>query len=189
NRQVAIGWIAGLSDGANYGRALAYQFPKDRLVVGPQQVETKIDQDPQLSARLALWDQRGSRVIRGNVLAVPIGDTILYVEPIYLRAETAAYPELRLVVVMIGERMAFAPRFDEALAQLVGPGALAAEPTAPGAPAAAPVDVRDLGVEADRLFREYLRLQGEGRHEEAGRVLQQLSDTLERLSGRGAPEG
>lgn len=187
NRQVAIGWIAGLSDGANYGRMIAYSFPKDRLVVGPQQVETKIDQDPQLSARLALWDQRGSRVIRGNVLAVPVGDTLLYVEPIYLRAETAAYPELRLVVVMIGERMAYAPRFDEALAQLVGPAPLVEAP--PGAPDAAPADASDLGAEADRLFREYLRLQGEGRLEEAGRVLQQLSDTLERLSGRGVPEG
>lgn len=190
NRQVAIGWIAGLSDGGDYGRLLAYQFPKDRLVVGPQQVETKIDQDPQLSAQLALWDQRGSRVLRGNVLAIPIGNTLMYVEPIYLRAETAAYPELRLVIVMIGERMAYAPRFDEALAQLVTPSpALATGVAPPPAAPGAPVDLRELGAQADRLFREYLRLQGEGRFEEAGRTLDRLSDVLQQLSGQPIPEG
>jgi hypothetical protein len=102
NRQVLIGWIAGLCDGENYGRFLAYKFPKERRVLGPQQVETKIDQDRFLSGQLTLWDQRGSAVIRGNVLALPIGDTLLYVEPIYLQADTAAYPELRYVVLMHG---------------------------------------------------------------------------------------
>jgi hypothetical protein len=80
NRQVSIGWIAGMSDGNNYGRFLAYKFPKEKRVLGPQQVETKIDQDSYLSGQLTLWDQRGSRVIRGNVLAIPIEDTLLYIE-------------------------------------------------------------------------------------------------------------
>jgi uncharacterized membrane protein (UPF0182 family) len=108
NRQVLIGWIAGLSDGQNYGRLLAYKFPKEKRILGPQQVETKIDQDSFLSGQLTLWDQRGSKVIRGNVLAIPIDNTLLYVEPIYLQAETAAYPELRLVVVMHGDNMSYA---------------------------------------------------------------------------------
>jgi len=76
-RQVLIGWMAGLSDGENYGRLITYQFPKDKRVLGPQQVDTKIDQDPTLKAQLTLWDQLGSRVIRGNVLAVPVGETLL----------------------------------------------------------------------------------------------------------------
>ncbi|MBD3265271.1 UPF0182 family protein, partial [bacterium] len=92
NRQVMIGWIAGMCDPENYGRFLAYQFPKEKRILGPQQVETKIDQDSFLSGQLTLWDQRGSNVIRGNVLAIPIEKTLLYVEPIYLQAETAAYP-------------------------------------------------------------------------------------------------
>ena len=120
NRQVMIGWLAGLSDGASYGRLLAYKFPKDRRVLGPQQVETKIDQDPYLSQQLSLWDQRGSRVIRGNVLALPMGQTLLYVEPIYLQAQTAAYPELRLVVLMHGDDLAYGTSLEEALARLVG---------------------------------------------------------------------
>ena len=75
NRQVSIGWIAGMCDGDNYGRFLAYQFPKEKRILGPQQVETKIDQDRFLSGQLTLWDQRGSRVIRGNVLAIPVEKT------------------------------------------------------------------------------------------------------------------
>ena len=74
-------------------------------------METKIDQDRFLSGQLTLWDQRGSSVIRGNVIAIPIGDTLLYVEPIYLQAETAAYPELRLVVVMHGDNLSYAETF------------------------------------------------------------------------------
>ncbi|MCF8029979.1 MAG: UPF0182 family protein, partial [Desulfohalobiaceae bacterium] len=102
NRQVLIGWLAGMCDGGNYGRLLAYQFPKDKRVLGPQQVEAKIDQNSYLSERLALWDQRGSRVIRGNMLAIPVDDTLLYVEPIYIEAESSAFPELRMVIVMHG---------------------------------------------------------------------------------------
>ncbi|TNF86771.1 MAG: UPF0182 family protein, partial [Gammaproteobacteria bacterium] len=81
NRQVLIGWIAALSDGDNYGRFIAYKFPKERRVLGPQQVETKIDQDSFLSGQLTLWNQQGSEVIRGNVLAIPVDDSLLYVEP------------------------------------------------------------------------------------------------------------
>ena len=96
NRQVMIGWIAGMCDLANYGRLLAYKFPKEERVLGPQQVETKIDQDGFLSAQLSLWNQQGLRVNRGNTLVIPIDNSLLYVEPIYLQAEAAAYAELRL---------------------------------------------------------------------------------------------
>jgi uncharacterized protein len=185
NRQVAIGWIAGLSDGDNYGRFLAYQFPKDQRVVGPQQVETKIDQDPVLSAQLSLWDQRGSRVLRGNVLAIPIGDALLYVEPIYLRAETAAFPELRLVVLMVGDDMVFAETFEEALAKLIGEDEAPEVAEAPQEERRAPAgtaDLRELAVEADRLFRQYLTQQGAGELSAAGRTLERLSAVLERMA-------
>ncbi len=197
NRQVMIGWIAGLSDGESYGRLLAYKFPKDRRVLGPQQVETKIDQDRYLSQQLTLWDQRGSSVIRGNVLALPIGETLLYVEPIYLQAETAAYPELRLVVLMHGDDLAYGESLEEALAELVGervelqalaePTGLAPAPET-GAASGLPEDLRELAREADRAFERYLELQAERRFAEAAGELERLGSLLEQLAGEGAAE-
>jgi hypothetical protein len=177
NRQVLIGWIAGMCDGENYGRFLAYKFPKERRVLGPQQVETKIDQDRFLSGQLTLWDQRGSNVIRGNVLAIPIEGTILYVEPIYLQAETAAYPELRLVVVMHGDTMSYAETFEKALAGLFEGGAreLPPDETEERAP-------RELARAANDAFERYLELQGAGKFEEAAKELTRLRELLEKLA-------
>ncbi len=124
NRQVLIGWIAGASDPEHYGEFIAYKFPKDKRVLGTQQVETKIDQNSYLSSQLTLWNQRGSNVIRGNVIAIPIDNTMLYVEPIYLQSETAAYPELRLVAVMHNDNLSYAESFEEALRGLYEPEAV-----------------------------------------------------------------
>jgi uncharacterized membrane protein (UPF0182 family) len=177
NRQVLIGWIAGLCDGENYGRFIAYKFPKDRRVLGPQQVETKIDQHRFLSGQLTLWDQRGSAVIRGNVLAIPIGDTLLYVEPIYLQAETAAYPELRLVVLMHGDKLSYDETFEAALEGLFD-GAARQGPAPSGA---APGSLAEQARGANEAFERYLRLQGEGRFAEAGGELERLREMLRRL--------
>ncbi len=179
NRQVLIGWIAGMCDPGSYGRFLAYKFPKERRVIGPQQVETKIDQDAYLSGQLTLWDQRGSRVIRGNVLAIPIAQTVLYVEPIYLQAETAAYPELRLVVLMHGDNMAYAESFDEALAGLFGDQPATRPATVAGMTQAP----RSLAQQANEAFTRYLELQGRGQLEEAGRELGRLRDLLQQMAG------
>ena len=172
NRQVMIGWIAALSDGDNYGRFIAYKFPKERRVLGPQQVETKIDQDSYLSGQLTLWDQQGSEVIRGNVLAIPLDDTLLYVEPIYLRAETAAYPELRLVAVMHGDNLSYAPTFTEALAGLF------ADQLPDLQPGDSPQSLVDAANEA---FAAYLSAQGEAQFEAAAAALRQLSEALAAL--------
>lgn len=186
HRQLMIGWIAGLSDGDNYGRFLAYKFPKERRVLGPQQVETKIDQDSFLSGQLTLWDQRGSKVIRGNVLAIPLDGTLLYVEPIYLQAETAAYPELRLVVVMNGDRMSYAPNFDEALQGLFGeaPPQHAALPAEPESA----LSLRELGRRAQRAFQDYLKAQGEGEFGQAAKAMERLQSLLTRMAGTPADE-
>jgi uncharacterized protein len=177
NRQVMIGWIAGMCDGENYGRFLAYKFPKEKRVLGPQQVETKIDQDRFLSGQLTLWDQRGSAVIRGNVIAIPIGETLLYVEPIYLQADTAAYPELRLVVLMHGDNLSYAETFEAALEGLFQGGAPAA---APGMSASA--SFADYVRRANEAFDSYLRLQGEGRFSDAGRELENVRVLLQGLA-------
>ena len=177
NRQVLIGWIAGMCDQENYGDFLAYRFPKEERILGPQQVETKIDQDPFLSGQLTLWDQRGSNVIRGNVLAIPVGETLIYVEPIYLQAQTAAYPELRLVAVMHGDDLSYAETFDEALRGLFQPGAETAVPGLGGA-----ASLSGLITDAQAAFREYLQMQGEGRFQEAAAALEQLERLLQDLT-------
>jgi uncharacterized membrane protein (UPF0182 family) len=140
-------------------------------------VETKIDQDSFLSGQLTLWDQRGSNVIRGNVLAIPLDDTLLYVEPIYLQAETAAYPELRLVVAMHGDDMSYAETFDAALEGLFEPGA----------PGVQPASLREAGRRANAAFERYLEAQGEGRFEDAAQALKELRGLLSRLARQ--PDG
>jgi uncharacterized membrane protein (UPF0182 family) len=183
NRQVMIGWIAGMCDEDNYGRFLAYKFPKEKRVLGPQQVETKIDQDRFLSGQLTLWDQRGSSVIRGNVIAIPIGDTLLYVEPIYLRAETAAYPELRLVVVMHGDNLSYAETFEAALEGLFAAASDEATP-AQAQRTHAPASLREQARSANEVFERYVRLQGEGRFSAAGREPEHLRALLRNIGSR-----
>ena len=181
NRQVMIGWIAGLCDGENYGRFLAYKFPKEKRILGPQQVETKIDQDSYLSGQLSLWDQRGSNVIRGNVLAIPIDETLLYVEPIYLQAETAAYPELRLVAIMHGDNLSYAETFDKALRGLL-------EGTEQVMPDEEDFVVRDvsqneLTQRANKAFQDYTQAVGQKNYSDAADALQTLEETLQQLAG------
>jgi len=184
NRQVLIGWIAGMCDDENYGRFLAYQFPKETRVLGTQQVETKIDQDRFLSGQLSLWDQRGSSVIRGNVLVIPLEETIFYVEPIYLQAETAAYPELRLVAVMHDDNLSYAETFDAALEGLFsGKAPTLAEELEGGAV----VSREDLIREARNAFRDYITALGEKRFGETGKSLEQLQNALDQLMERVEP--
>jgi len=178
NRQVSIGWIAGMCDGDNYGRLLAYQFPKERRILGPQQVETKIDQDRFLSGQLTLWDQRGSRVIRGNVLAIPVEKTLLYVEPIYLQAETAAYPELRLVALMHNDQLSYAESFDEALADLLDE----AKPRSMVSESGRRRSTADLVRQADDAFTGYLEALGAKRYTAAASALERLESALQNLS-------
>lgn len=181
NRQVMIGWIAGMCDGDNYGRLLAYKFPKETRVLGPQQVETKIDQDRFLSGQLTLWDQRGSKVIRGNVLAIPIEETLFYVEPIYLQAETAAYPELRLVAVMHGDNLSYAETFEDALRGLFEGVDLSAPERAWEAPAEE-ASLNDLIQQANDAFEDYLSYQSQKRFGDAAQALGTLQRALEQLS-------
>lgn len=183
NRQVSIGWIAGLCDPGQYGRFLAYNFPKEKRVLGLQQVETKIDQNSYLSGQLSLWDQRGSRVIRGNVLAIPVAETIVYVEPIYLQAETAAYPELRLVCIMHNDQLSYAETFDEALAGLFDTAASTDQSGAPSSAAYEEGTSIQSGISSAReAFQRYQNATGEGRFEAAAQALNDLQRALEDLN-------
>ena len=193
NRQVLIGWIAGMCDPDNYGQFLAYQFPKDQMVLGPQQVETKIDQDSFLSGQLTLWDQHGSKVIRGNVLAIPVNNTLFYVEPIYLQAETAAYPELRLVVVMHNDNMSYAKTFEDAMNGLFikSPniqkmaGGTATQQNQPSQVTTSDNSTWQNQVkEANNAYNNYLRYTGDKKFAEAARELEKLQTILQTLSSQ-----
>jgi uncharacterized membrane protein (UPF0182 family) len=194
NRNNLIGWIGGRSDGAAYGKAVVYNFPKNKLVDGPLQIEARIDQNAQLSGQLTLWNQQGSHVRRGTLLVIPTGRALLYAEPIYLQAERSPMPELRLVVLALQDRLVYASTFEAALTALfegtsssLGPPepqratAATAAASAPGAPAAA-IDLRPTIAEAARAFTDYQRLTAEGKLGEAGQKLDELKRVLDKLN-------
>ena len=194
NRNNLIGWIAGRSDGAQYGTSVVYDFPKTKLVDGPLQIEARIDQNAQLSGQLTLWNQQGSHVRRGTLLVIPCGRALLYAEPIYLQAERSPMPELRLVVLALQDRLAYGPTFESAMKSLFGGEtsslSAAATSTEPGrnasaSPAAKPAtDLNSLINGADKDLADYQRLTAEGRLGEAGNKLEQLKQKLDQLNAR-----
>jgi hypothetical protein len=119
-------WLAARSDAPNYGKLIVYLFPKQKLVYGPRQVDARIDQDSAISQQLTLWSQRGSQAIRGSLLAIPIEDALLYVQPLYLSASEGALPELRRVIVAYGNQLRMDTNLEAALEGLFGSGAAAA---------------------------------------------------------------
>jgi uncharacterized protein len=195
NRNNLIGWIAARSDGEHYGKAVVYDFPKTKLIDGPLQVEARIDQNAQLSGQLSLWNQQGSHVRRGGLIVMPVGRALLYAEPIYLQAEHSPMPELRLVVLALQDRLAYAPTFDAALAALLGnaPSTLALQ-AAPALSVARPTPATTNNQEAlvgtsDALvagaaqdLAEYQRLTAEGKLGEAGQRLELLKQKLDQLN-------
>ena len=195
NRNNLIGWIAGRSDGAQYGKAVVYDFPKTKLVDGPLQIEARIDQNAQLSGQLTLWNQQGSHVRRGTLLVIPTGKALLYAEPIYLQADRSPMPELRLVVLALQDRLAYGPTFESAMAGLFGgavsstsAAAATAEPTPHASPSAIPAqpssDLNSLIAEAAKNLADYQRLTSEGKLGEAGQKLEQLKHALDKLNAR-----
>jgi len=120
NKKNTIGWLAARCDGENYGKLLAYSFPKEDWVDGPSQIENRIGQDTVITEQLALWGRGGSRVIRGNLLLIPLGESMLYVEPVFLQAEGGGLPELKRVIVAAGEHIAMQPTLAESLAAIFG---------------------------------------------------------------------
>jgi hypothetical protein len=195
NRNNLIGWIAGRSDGAQYGTSVVYNFPKTKLVDGPLQIEARIDQNAQLSGQLTLWNQQGSHVRRGALLVIPCGRALLYAEPIYLQAQRSPMPELRLVVLALQDRLAYGPTFESAMSALFGGAASSVsaaaapvEPLAhapPSVTAAQPAaDLNALVAEAAKDLADYQRLTAEGKLGEAGLKLEELKRVLDRLNTR-----
>jgi uncharacterized membrane protein (UPF0182 family) len=117
-RENMIAWLAARCDPPDYGKLIVYEFPKEKLVYGPFQIEARIQQNTEISQQLSLWNQMGSRVIRGNLLVVPIENSILYVSPLYLRAESGQLPELKRVIAAYGDRVVMEETLGAALAAL-----------------------------------------------------------------------
>jgi uncharacterized membrane protein (UPF0182 family) len=193
SRNNLIGWIAGRSDGTQYGTSVVYNFPKTKLVDGPLQIEARIDQNAQLSGQLTLWNQQGSHVRRGALLVIPTGRALLYAEPIYLQAERSPMPELRLVVLALQDRLAYGPTFESAMSALFGAGVSSLSATAVTAeasrstPASAPSteaaeDRSALIAEAAKDLADYQRLTAEGKLGEAGQKLEALKRALDKLN-------
>ena len=138
-RDNMIAWLAARCDPPDYGKLIVYEFPKDKLVYGPFQIEALINQNTEISQQLTLWNQMGSRVIRGNLLVIPIENSILYVSPLYLRAVQGQLPELKRVIAAYGDRVVMKETLPEALAALFEGGAAPAVPSASaGTPLAGP---------------------------------------------------
>jgi len=195
NRNNMIGWMAGRCDGEHYGKLLVYNFPKSRLIDGPLQIEARIDQNAQLSGQFTLWNQQGSRVLRGHLLVIPIGRSLLYVEPVYLQAQQSPMPELRLVVLATQEKLGYGQTFEEAMNRLFGEAAKAgtqetSKQTAPkgseeqAKPSASPPvteTLQQLVTRALQEFDDYQRLTAQGKLAEAGQKLEQHKRTLEEI--------
>ncbi|MEM9773580.1 MAG: UPF0182 family protein [Chloroflexota bacterium] len=198
-----IAWIAARNDPENYGELVAYEFPKQSLVVGPIQIESFIDQEPDISQQLSLWDQRGSSVIRGNLIVIPLNDSFLYVEPIYLQSDNNQLPELKRVIAASGERVVMRETFDEALNALLIDGAVpAAEiediPVADTAdigtetesvvppPVEAILDgtTAELVEQANAQFEAAQAAQQRGDWSEYGRQIEALERTLQQLANQ-----
>lgn len=181
-KQNMVAWMAARSDGEHYGKLLSYKFAKQELIYGPLQIEARIDQDPDISSQLSLWRQRGSQVIRGNLLVIPIGNSLLYVEPLYLQAETARMPELKRVIAASGERVVMAETLQEALASIGGaPVPVVIEEGEEGEEGVEAAGIHDLTLSALEHYaraQEYLQ---EGDWAGYGAELEAMRRDLERL--------
>lgn len=196
-RNNMIAWMAGRSDPAHYGKLVVYRFPKQKLIFGPAQIEALIDQNPEISAQVSLWSQRGSEVIRGDLLVIPVGKGLLYVQPLYLKAERGDLPELKRVILSTGGRVAMAETFDQALARVLGapaPKAAAAGSqgkTAPaaaaGSPKAGEQDLKTLAVEARKAWEAAESAQRAGDWARYGEEIRRLEEILGRMTGNEAP--
>jgi uncharacterized membrane protein (UPF0182 family) len=194
-------WMVARMDGENYGKLSVYRFPKQSLVYGPKQIANRINQDTDISRQLTLWDQKGSEVIRGELLVIPIEESLIYVQPIYLRAEGGSIPELKRIVVAHENRVVMGESLDEGLNALFGSGAAAqtrasvqdslstlgveqsvvgggAAPATGAAPSGA---VADLLREAQTHYDRAIAAQRAGNWADYGREIDQLGATIRAL--------
>jgi hypothetical protein len=183
-----IGLMVARCDGDNLGEVYVLQLSKQELIFGPMQIAARINQDQVIAKDLSLWNQQGSQVLRGQTLVLPIENTFLYVEPIYIQATEARMPQLKKVVLAMGNTLIYTDTYEQAIAQLTGASRAAVERAAvaaklpapaPGgaAPAAPPPAPTDRRLESIRNhLRRYRELMGQGRWSDAGRELEAIEN-------------
>lgn len=188
NKDNLIGLMLARCDGPHLGELIFLQLSKQELVFGPMQIEARINQDQNISKDLSLWNQQGSQVLRGQMLVLPIDDTLLYIEPIYIQAAEARMPQLKKVAVAIGNRLIYTDTYEQALRELPGgagysPGA--SQPPQPSTqtgqtpPSAAPSGPQPIEEIRNRL-RRYRELMSQGKYSEAGREIERIQQLVEK---------
>lgn len=190
-----IAWMAARCDAPNYGKVAVFTFPKQKLIYGPQQIESRIDQDTTISQQLTLWSQGGSTVIRGTLLVIPVGNAVLYVEPLYLAAQAGgALPQLKRVLVSYSDQVVMEETLDAALSKIfsgqVATGAeQAGTPSAAAAPARAQTAAemagfQTLAKEANQHYQRALELQRQGDWAGYGQEIKRLGEVLNKLAAQ-----
>lgn len=181
NRQNMVAWLAARNDGEHYGELLLYRFPKQATVYGPQQIENRINQDPYISQQLNLWSQGGSQTIRGNLLVIPIEDTLLYVEPVYIQSNSqSALPEVGKVIVAHQDEIIMEDTFEEALRQLLNL-VPRESPSGDGGDQTEGIESAEaLIADVVRLFEAYRKAMADGQFQEAGRIMEEIDQKLKR---------
>jgi uncharacterized protein len=178
-----IGWMAAKSDPASYGQRIVYNFPKQRLVMGPEQIKARLNQEPDISAQLTLLNQQGSNVIFGNLLVIPIRDSILYIEPLYLKAQQSPMPELKRVIVAYSDRISMDVDLTTALMKVFGAApagsGTATSTPAPGVAVGTPAEI----AQASDLYAKAIAAQKAGDWAAYGRYIKELGSVLSKLAG------
>jgi len=176
------------SDGENYGDLLLFQMPKDRIIYGPRQIEARINQDTEIAQDFTLWSSSGATYSRGNIFVIPIEDSLIYVEPIYLESANSSLPEVKRVVIYYNERIAYEETLAEALDSMFGAGASSGyegvvdDPTQPDEPSGdAPMSMSELARAANTAFNNAVNAQQKGDWAEYGKYLDELQSYLEQM--------
>jgi uncharacterized membrane protein (UPF0182 family) len=180
NRNNMISWLAAKSDFPEYGKMLFYELPKEKLIYGPSQIEAMIDQNTTISQQLTLWDQRGSRVIRGKQIVTPIDNSFLYVVPLYLTAAGTNFPQLKRVIAVTGDKVDMAPTLDDALKGLFAvPQSKVAATPRPGAQTVGATHVPVAALEQARIqLEDAEKAMQQGDWEKFGRAMEALQQSL-----------
>jgi len=187
-RDNLVAWLTARCDEPNYGKIRAYTFPRDRLIYGPKQIDARINQDSFISQQLTLWNQRGSEVIRGSMLVIPIEKSLLYVQPLFLAADKAALPELKRVLVAFGDQVVMEENLELALQRLFGGKKEPVQAALPvmASPAPAGGDQKTgnsaLAREAMGIYEKAMNLQRQGNWAGYGDELRKLEQVLRRMA-------
>jgi len=184
SRPNMVAWMCMRMDNEQYGNMIVYDFPKQETIYGPEQIEARINQNTEIAQQITLWDQRGARIYRGNLLVIPMGNSILYVEPLYLQADNGKIPELKRVIAGFGKKIVMEPSLDQALIKLFGEG----RPDAPDAPDKPVTGEPETGVTLQELAKQARQYydQAEQRLKDGdwvgyGESLDKLNDILSKL--------